>query len=137
MAFLASILALASPQAANPPEAAPAVPLCALISEAAARAGGPSRTVSITADIVDEMHHGPFLSWWPHCQDSVGNTGILHISFPEGQEFAELDRLHDSDFRRASLGKRIYCTCIGEISYPNGHPRFVLRRVVRVWASRD
>jgi len=138
MALSAFFLAAASPP--NPANQAPAVPLCTLVSEgeARARADAPPRLVSVTADIASERHHGLYLSWYPRCRDSVANVGQVGVDLPEGQlTVAGLEILSDRDFRAFSLGKRIYCTCVGEISYPNGYPHFVLRGVVRIWASRD
>lgn len=136
MAAVAHLLALLALQA-PPLDNAPAVHLCELVSEAAAREGGPSRLVWTTAMLADEVHGGLHLDWWPRCQGSVSNVGLVGLSFPRDFDYSELDRYSDADFRAASVGKRVYCTCIGEISYPHGYPRFVLLRVVRIWASDD
>jgi hypothetical protein len=62
----------------------------------------------------------------------------LRIDLPSGTtiaDFPELEKLASAQFRYASLGKYIYCTCIGTVSYANGFARFELSNAERVWAA--
>jgi hypothetical protein len=115
---------------------APATNLCAL-KQPVPRSARRPRHVSITALVHYDFEHGYFLSD-PACRDRIDDTGQIRIDFPRGRQpdgLAELEKAASQDFLKANVGKRLYCQCVGTISYLGSYPIFTLERAERVWAA--
>lgn len=111
--------------------------LCELLSVAPDSAPS-ARLVSVTTVAYYDFEHGYFLAD-NGCQqrDRFSGTGVLRIDLPERatvEAFPELQKLSSQEFLAASVGKRVYCACVGTIDYRDGYPRFVLTGA-RVWAA--
>jgi len=96
------------------------------------------RTVTINALLVYNADYGYFLQepTWPTCEDKIDGSGMLKIEFPGGKtvkEFPQFKKASSPD--KASKGKRLYCTCAGEVSFAETGPVFRLSRVEKVWAG--
>ena len=121
------------------PNQRPLVASVCEINREAASAQRRSRLVSITAGAWYDFEYGYKL-----IDDGCGDpmTGLLPVSFPPGTSHAippdgypELAKLHSDEFMRSALGKRIYCKCVGEVTFSDGHPTFLLHRAEKVWAE--
>jgi hypothetical protein len=147
-AALAALLAAPSAAAAptQPDAAAQAAPaerttVCALKGKKKPKPFA-ARTVSITAFLVYNADYGYMLQepGWPGCEDKIDGTGLLRIELPAGKtlkNFPLLKRASSQDYVRANAGKKIYCTCIGEVSDRGSGPTFTLARVDRLWSDGD
>lgn len=100
------------------------------------------RTVSITAFLVYNADYGYMLQepGWPGCEDKIDGTGLLRIELPAGKtlkNFPVLKKASSQDYVRANAGKKIYCTCIGEVSDAGSGPTFTLSRVDKLWTDGE
>lgn len=98
------------------------------------------RAVSITAFLVYNADFGYMLQepTWPSCEDKVDGTGLLRIELPVGKtlkNFPVLKKASSQDYVRANAGKRIYCTCVGQVNNPGSGPTFTLSRVEKLWTE--
>jgi hypothetical protein len=146
-AVLGSLAMLSAGDAtAAPPEAPAAVSaaeqttVCALKAKKA-KASAP-RSVSITAFLVFNADYGYLLQepTWPRCEDKIDGSGLLPIQLPEGKtlkNFPMLKKAASQDYVRANAGKRIYCTCIGEVTNSGSGPTFTLSHVEKLWTAAD
>ena len=101
-----------------------------------------TRTVSITAFLVYNADYGYMLQEpsWPGCEDKVDGSGLLRIELPAGKtlkNFPVLKKASSQDYVRANAGKKIYCTCVGEVSNPGSGPTFTLSRVDKLWTDGE
>jgi hypothetical protein len=112
--------------------------VCALKSKKA-KASGP-QTVSITAFLVYNADFGYMMQepTWPKCEDKIDGSGVLKIELPRGKtlkDFPALKKASSQDYVKVNAGKKIYCTCIGEVSDPGSGPTFTLSRVEKLWTA--
>ena len=139
-AFVAIMLIGAASQAEamdNNPERATPVTVCEIKREEAS-GRGQARLVSITTHAYHEYHGGFFLSE-PGCVDPSDGTGLLEIHLPAGQglsDFPELLKLVSDEWLHDAIGRRVYCICVGEVSFDRGYAVFTIRQAEKVWASR-
>jgi hypothetical protein len=134
-----AIAAPAQADAAATANAAERTTVCALKGKKA-KAAEP-RTVSITAFLVFNADYGYLLQEpsWPSCEDKIDGTGLLRIELPDGKtlkNFPVLKKASSQDYVRANAGKRIYCTCVGQVSNPGSGPTFTLSRVEKLWTDQ-
>jgi hypothetical protein len=138
-AVLAASLLPAGASTAAPAAGAPPTTVCALKgAKPKAKSLPAARSVSITALLVYNEDYGYLLQepTWPTCEDKVDGRGMLKISFPSGKalkDFPQLKKASSPD--KASKGKRIYCTCDGDVSFSETGPAFQLSRIEKVWAG--
>ncbi len=115
------------------------VSLCSILSKNIAfQREWDGKLISVTAMAYYDFEHGFFLRDVDCAEQSVGNLAVIEINLPEGKsemDFPDLKKLWSQDFMKNSLGRRIYCTCVGKMSYSNGYPRFTLSSVKKVWTA--
>lgn len=98
------------------------------------------RLVSITASAWYDFEHGYFLGD-PGCmkgKDLENLTGLLRIDFPAKTtdwDYPELAKVASQEWLKGAIGKYVYCTCVGTVTYSAGYPKFVLDHAERVWIS--
>jgi hypothetical protein len=138
---LAASLLPAGASAAAPATPAAASTVCALKGAKLKPKALPApRTMSITALFVYNAEYGYFLQepTWPTCEDKVDGSGMIRVEFPAGKtlkDFSPLKKAMSPEGMKANKGKRIYCTCEGEVSFSESGPAFLLSRVDKVWAG--
>jgi hypothetical protein len=100
------------------------------------------RTVSITAFVEYDFEHGFYLED-PRCEKGKDLSNLAFLlridSSPSksGWDDPELAKAGSQEWLKGAIGKHVYCTCIGRVSYSDGYPKFVLDHAERVWASSE
>ena len=100
------------------------------------------RAVSITAAVSYDFEYG-FALQDPRCmkgRDLANVHFLLRIAFRPGKsawDDPELAKAGMQDWLKDAIGKYVYCTCVGTVSYAEGYPTFVLDHAERVWASSE
>lgn len=95
------------------------------------------RQVTIVGPVWYDFEHGYFLTDDPGCKDNTDNTDVMDIELPPGSsfgDFPDLLKTSSQKFLRANRGRRLFCTCAGEISYSDGYAKFVLTSA-KVWSA--